>query len=216
MATGERARERWRLPAAAADALGLLAVLAGLVLLFGLTGKNFLTARTLFGVLNQLPDLLVVAAGMTLVLVVGGIDLSVGSVAALAGAVFGLAVAGWGLPVWAAGPLAPLAGLLCGLMIGGVTVGGRVPSFIVTLGMLEVARGGCYLLTGSQTQYLGPAVGWLGDPVRGLGVSPAFLVAMAVVLAAQVALARTVWGRHAVGWGRTRRRSSWPASTRGR
>src|SRR5262249_56305064 len=82
------------------DVLGMLAVLGILVVLFGLLSRNFWTWRTLQSVVNQVPDLMVVAAGMTLVVIAGGIDLSVGSVLALSGAVLGIAMAGWGWSLW--------------------------------------------------------------------------------------------------------------------
>ena len=67
--------------------------------------------------------------------------------------------------------------------------------------MLEIARGAAYRITDSQTQYIGPRVEWLARPIAGLGVSPAFLAAVAVVLVGQVILTRTVWGRHLVAVG---------------
>ena len=68
----------------------------------------------------------------------------------------------------------------------------------MTLGMLEVARAPPYRITDSQTQYIGPRVERLAQPIAGLGISPAFLAAVIVVLVGQVVLARTVWGRHLV------------------
>ena len=67
---------------------GLLAVLVVLLVLFGVLGDHFLTRVTLVTLANQIPALVVVATGMTFVLVVGGIDLSVGSVLALSSAVW--------------------------------------------------------------------------------------------------------------------------------
>ena len=81
------------------DVLGMLAVLAILVVLFGLLSRHFWTLRTLQSVVNQVPDLMVIATGMTLVLIAGGIDLSVGSVLALSGVVLGIAMADWGWPL---------------------------------------------------------------------------------------------------------------------
>ena len=79
---------------------------------------------------------------MTLVLVIGGIDLSVGSVLALAGSVLGIALVDWGWPFW----LALAAGLgiagFCGVVNGLVSVLWSIPSFIVTLGMLEWLEAG--------------------------------------------------------------------------
>jgi ribose transport system permease protein len=196
--TALRPPPRWR---ALADYLGLLAVLAGLAILFGLQSGRFLSPRTFTTIANGIPDLLVVSVGMTLVMLVGGIDLSVGSVLALSASVLGLALTAWGWPVWAAVAACLAVGALCGAVNGGVTVTWAVPSFIVTLGMLEVARGGAYLATGSQTVYLGSRVEALGAPLGRLGVSPAFLIALALVVAGQVVVSRTVFGRHVVAVG---------------
>jgi len=184
-----------------ADVLGLLLVLFALIVLFGLLSRNFWTWRTLQSVVNQVPDLMVISVGMTFVVIAGGIDLSVGSVLALSGAVLGIAMAGWGWPLWPSAVLCLAAGVACGFLNGSVCVLWSIPSFIVTLGMLEVARGAAYRITDSQTQYIGPRVERLAQPIAGLGISPAFLVAVAVVLVGQVVLTRTVWGRHLVAVG---------------
>jgi ribose transport system permease protein len=92
-------------------------------------------------------------------------------------------------------------GAVAGLLNGLVTVRWAVPSFIVTLGMLEVARGATYLVTASRSVYAGGAVGGLGTPIGGLGLSPAFLLAVGIVVAGEILLARTVLGRHVVAIG---------------
>lgn len=198
------ARGRRLLPAGATDSLGLLAVLALLVAFFGSVTDYFLTPLTFRTLLNQIPALTLVSVGMTYVLIIAGIDLSVGSVLALSGGVLGylLVQSGAGLGVAGLGALA--AGALLGCFNGFVTVRWAIPSFIVTLGMLEIARGGAYLVTGSQTLYVGGAVASIGDPVSGLGLSPAFLLALACVVVGQVVLSRTVFGRYAVAIGTNR------------
>jgi ribose transport system permease protein len=193
-------RTRLRL-AGPADVVGLLVVLAALIVVFGLASRSFWSWLTLRTIVNQVPDLVVVAAGMTMVVIAGGIDLSVGSVFALSGAVLGIAMAGWGWPLLPAAALCLAVGAACGLLSGSVCVTWSIPSFIVTLGMLEVARGAAYRITDSQTQYIGPRVEWLARPIAGLGISPAFLAALAVILVGQILLTRTVWGRHLVAVG---------------
>jgi ribose transport system permease protein len=188
-----------------ADVLGLLLVLSALIVLFGLLSRNFWTWRTLQSVVNQVPDLMVIAAGMTLVVIAGGIDLSVGSVLALSGAVLGIAMAGWGWPLGPSVALCLAVGAACGFVNGAVCVVWSIPSFIVTLGMLEIARGAAYRMTDSQTQYIGPRVERLAEPIAGLGISPAFLAAVAVVVVGQILLTRTVWGRHLVAVGSNER-----------
>jgi ribose transport system permease protein len=170
--------------------------LAALLVLFSLLADNFLTLRTLRTIANQIPDLTLVAVGMTFVLLVAGIDLSVGSVMALCGSVLGLVLVDWGWPIWAAIIAAVGTGLCCGAINGAVTVVWSLPSFIVTLAMLEIARGAAYRIADSQTKYLGVEIEPLGAPMPFLGVSPAFLVAILFVIAGQLALTFTVYGRY--------------------
>ena len=120
---------------------GLLMALALLIALFSFLGPGFFSLRTLASISNQIPDLTFLAVGMTLVLIAGGIDLSVGSVLALCSAVIGFAMVDVGLSLPMAIALAVIAGLACGLVSGSVTTFSGIPAFIVTLGMLEIARG---------------------------------------------------------------------------
>ena len=179
----------------------LAVVWVGLLVLFGLLSENFLSARTLGSLANRIPSLTVVAAGMTLVIIIGGIDLSVGSVLGLCGAVLGMALVDWHWPLWAATLLCLGAGLLAGGLNGLISVRFRVPSFIVTLGMLEVARGLAYLATRSQTKYIGAQVESLARPSSLLGASPAFFAALLVIVGGQIVLTRTMFGRYLVAIG---------------
>jgi ribose transport system permease protein len=178
----------------------MVVIWVGLLLFFGALSTNFLTARTLDTLANRVPTLAVVSAGMTLVLIIGGIDLSVGSVLGLCGAILGLAMVNWHWPLWAGALLCLGIGAVCGAVNGWVSVRLCVPSFIVTLGMLEIARGLAYLTTQSQTKYIGAPVEGLSRPVF-LGLSTAFFIACAVIVAAQVVLSRTVFGRHLIAIG---------------
>ncbi len=185
----------------AAECAGLLAVLAALVALFAALSDRFLAPETFLTIANQIPDLVVIAVGMTLVLVSGGIDLSVGSVMALGASLLGVAMTDHGWPAGAAALVAASVGLGCGLVNGVISVGAGIPSFIVTLGMLEIARGAAYLATRSQTQYIGPAIEPIGAPLPVLHLSPAVLAALALVAGGQFILSRTVLGRHLVAIG---------------
>jgi ribose transport system permease protein len=184
-----------------AEYAALIGVWVGLLLLFGALSENFLSARTLSTLANRIPTLAVVAAGMTLVLVIGGIDLSVGSVLGLAGAVLGIGMVDWHLPLSAAAALCLAVSLTAGVLNGLISVHLGIPSFIVTLGMLEIARGLAYLGTQSQTKYIGAPVEVLARPIGGLGCSWSFLLALAVMVSSQVALSRTVFGRALIAIG---------------
>lgn len=186
------------------DFLVLLAVWAGMILLFGLLRDSFFSAATLGSVANRIPALALVATGMTLVMVTGGIDLSVGSVLGLCGAVVGVVMADWqwGLPGALVASL--VVGTLVGSINGVVSVKLRLPSFIVTLGMLEIARGLAFLTTDSQTKYIGAPVESLGAPIGGLVISPAFIIALIVVACGQVMLSHMALGRHLLAIGANR------------
>jgi ribose transport system permease protein len=175
-------------------------VLVLLLIAFGLATDHFLTPTTIRTIANQLPDVLLVATGMTLVIITGGIDLSVGSVLALSGAMLGIGLADWHLSLAAAILLAGLTGAACGALNGFFVTRWALPSFIVTLGMLEIARGAAYLATASQTKYIGGPIEQVASPIV-LGLGAPFFVAVGVVAAGQFVLDRTVFGRHVVAVG---------------
>ncbi len=188
-------------PAKLIEYAAMLIIWLGLVLLFGMLSHNFLGSQTFVTLANRIPALAVVAAGMTLVLVIGGIDLSVGSMLGLCGSVMGVAMVNQHCPFWLAAVLALAVGLAAGTLNGAISVCLGIPSFIVTLGMLEIARGLSYLVTNSQTRYIGTPVEGLSKPMSGLGISPAFLVAVVVIIAGQIILSRTVFGRKLIAIG---------------
>ncbi|WP_263772074.1 ABC transporter permease [Propionivibrio soli] len=180
--------------------VGLIAALALMVVLFGSLSEYFFSAETFVTIANDIPAIAVTAVGMTFVLIIAGIDLSVGSVMALTAAVAGIAMVQWEWPLYLAVVVAMVVGTVAGLLNGAISVGWRIPSFIVTLGMLEVARGAAYIATDSRTQYIGEAVEWLSAPMFG-GVSPAFLIAIVIVIVAHLVLTRSVFGRYMIGIG---------------
>jgi ribose transport system permease protein len=179
----------------------MLLIWLGLLLAFGLLTDKFLSWRTVSALANRVPALVVVSAGMTLVLVIGGIDLSVGSVLGLSGAVLGVALKDWHWPFLACVLVCLGVATMAGVLNGLISVQLGVPSFIVTLGMLEVARGLAYLATHSQTKYLGDSLEALAQPLRHLGCSPAFLISIVVVTVTQLVLTRSVFGRYLVAIG---------------
>ncbi len=183
-----------------ADYLGMATALALLIVIFGLTARNFLSADNFRAIANQIPSAIILATGMTFVLVIAEIDLSVGSVLGWCGAVLGVALTQWNCPLWQALPLALGAGLVAGAINGLVSIRWRLPSFIVTLGMLEMARGGAHAVTQSQTHYIGAKIGGIAD-ASVLGLSLPFLLAMLIVVLAQLVLSRTIFGRYMVAIG---------------
>jgi ribose transport system permease protein len=183
------------------DYVGLLGVLVLMIFLFSRLTDNFWSYSTVSFVANKIPALTVVAVGMTFVLIVAGIDLSVGSVLGLGGVVLGIAMVSWGFPLWAAVPLCLVAGCACGLVNGSITVAWSLPSFIVTLGMMEVARGVAAILADSRTMYIGAAVEPVSASLPLILLSPAFLIALAIVIFGELTLRKTVFGRYAIAVG---------------
>jgi ribose/xylose/arabinose/galactoside ABC-type transport system permease subunit len=172
--------------------------LVGLVLLSGLLSvlsPYFLTVSNLLNVLEQTSINAVIAAGMTFVIISGGIDLSVGSIVAFSGVI--LASSLQGSP---ATPLAIAAGLAagaaCGLLNGLLITRGRLPPFIATLGMMSVARGAALVFTDGR-----PVSGFEAGfrslaTARGFGIPAPVLSAALVYLLAQLLLGRTTFGRY--------------------
>ncbi len=188
------------LPTFVTDYIGMALALALLLVIFGLSAQNFFTLTTFRTIANQVPDITIVAVGMTFVLIIAGIDLSVGSVMALAGAVLGLFLVKFNFPLPAAIAVCIVVGILCGSANGLVIIRWKLPAFIVTLGMLEIARGAAYLVTDSRTIYIGGPVEVIAESSI-LGLSLPFIIAVAIVIAGQLVLSRTVFGRYLIAIG---------------
>lgn len=179
---------------------------------------NFLKADNLLNVADQIAVIAILAIGMTLVILTGGIDLSVGSLIALSAVVTALLirdVAGaeqasvTGMTLASAGGIAvcALMGLLSGLM---VTVF-AVPPFIATLGMMLVASGLAYLLPQGQAVYQVPAsFVWLGRGSSVLGIPNAVFLALVLYVFTHLLMSRTTLGRriYAIGGNREAARYS--------
>ena len=97
--------------------LGLAGALLAMIILFSSLSDHFFSYDTLSTLANQIPDLMVLSVGMTFVLIIGGIDLSVGSVLALAASTVSVAILGWG---WSILPAA-LLGMGCAALAGTLT-----------------------------------------------------------------------------------------------
>jgi ribose transport system permease protein len=175
--------------------LGTLAGLFGLCLLLWILTPHFLTVSNLLNVLEQTAINAVIAAGMTFVIISGGIDLSVGSLVALSGVVLGtLLHAGVPMPVAIAASLG--VGFFFGVLNGLAITWGRLPPFIATLGMMSVARGCALLFTdGRPVSGFDAAFRNLAT-ARVVGIPAPVLVAIAVYIVAWFVLSKTRFGRY--------------------
>lgn len=134
-----------------------------LIFAFSFASPAFLTVNNGLTVLLQTSVIGLLAIGMTMVIITGGIDLSVGSVLALSGVIAGLVIKA-GAPVVPAMALGILAGAACGFVNGLVITRMRITPFVATLGMMMIARGVALQLTGAAPiSRLGEAFGVLGN-----------------------------------------------------
>jgi ribose/xylose/arabinose/galactoside ABC-type transport system permease subunit len=171
------------------------AALVVLIVFFGTTAPDlFLSFNNFETILQNSAVQCVVAIGMTFVILIGSIDLSVGSTMALVGTLSAMASIHIG---GAAFFLAPAIGLIIGLANAVVFVYGRIPSFVVTLGMLSVARG-LVLIIGGGWPVPVPFHGLFAD----IGVPPApFFIVIGLALVAWFVLTKMAFGRYVLAIG---------------
>ena len=179
---------------------GIVIGLIGLCLLLWILTPHFLTVPNALNVMEQTSINAIVAVGMTYVIISGGIDLSVGSVLALSGVVLAAALkADWPAPLAIAAGLG--VGAATGSINGLVIAFGRLPPFIMTLGMMSVARGAALLATdgrpisGFDAGFRSIATG------RVLGVPAPIVLTLAIYAIAHFVLSRTRFGRYVYGIG---------------
>ena len=188
-------------------------VLALLVLCVAvaIVAPAFLSTQNLINVLRQASLMIIMATGLTAVILTGGIDLSIASLLALAACFSGMLMTEgipWYLAVLGALALTTFCGLINGVMIAIV----RLPAFIVTYGMLWIAQGFAVLVAGSEVFFGFPAPFLFLGAGELIGV-PMPIVFMALVVAvAWVLLHRTPMGREIYAMGLTPKRRGLAAS----
>jgi ribose/xylose/arabinose/galactoside ABC-type transport system permease subunit len=189
-------------------------ILAGLCIVLAFISEDFRLGN-LQNVASRSSTLAIVAMAEILVIVAAGIDLSVGSVTALSGVVAAFVMVDWadmGFPGGASVAMGLLAGcgvgMLCGAINGWLWAYARIPAFIATLGMMMVARGAAYLVSGGTPIHGPPA------ELRFLGGAQLWWIPTGITLGLMLSLAvllhYTPFGRHlyAIGGNQTSARLS--------
>ncbi|QUH32048.1 ABC transporter permease [Vallitalea guaymasensis] len=131
------------------DELGLVIILVLLITIFQIQSNYFLVTKNLLNITRQISINLIVAVGMTCVILIGEIDLSVGSMAALVGVVSAYVINITG-SIFLGVTAGLLMGATMGLINGLLTVYGKIQSFIVTLAMMQITRGLALLITSGK------------------------------------------------------------------
>lgn len=176
--------------------MGLAAVVVLLMLYLSWASPFFMTAGNLTILSRQIALALIISVGMTFVILLAGIDLSVGSVVAFVSVLTGIFMVDLGLTPVVAILFALLGGSLIGVVNGTIAATTRIPSFVATLGMLAIARGLALGITGGSTisgfpsSYLQLGQGSI------LRVPIPVWIAAVVSIVAHLVLTRTTFGRH--------------------
>ncbi len=179
--------------------MGIIIALAVLCIFLSVnpnTGGSFLTQKNVFNVLRQISANLFLACGMTMVIILGGIDLSVGSIIALSGCISAGCVVRYHLPIEAAILVGIVVGIAVGMFNGLIISRTTIPSFIVTLATMNIAKGLAYVYTGGspvrvvtkEWQFIGAGY---------IGVIPTPVLILVIVLAASALIMnKTKMGRY--------------------
>ena len=183
---------------------GVVVVLLSAVAWLSISLPDFRTQPNAWAILSSASEIAIVAAGMTLVIATGGIDISVGSIIGLASIVIGILAGekGWGVGAACSAGLA--AGLVCGMANGLLIARFSVPPIIATLAMFSAARAGAYVLSdGNSISGLPPGLTDIGYE-NYLGLPGPVWVAGFALLACGIALKRTAFGRSILALGGNR------------
>jgi len=186
------------------DVLSQVAAAAALIVVviaLSIASPYFLTTNNLFNVCVQIAVIAIIAVGQTMVIITAGIDLSVGSVAGLSGVMGTMAMSSWGMPIVVGILVGVLIGALAGAVNGLLITQAKLPPFIATLGMMGVARGLTFIVSGSVAIYgLSGAFRNVGEGQ--IGPIPLPLLYMIVIaVLGHLTLSRTRLGRYAYAIG---------------
>ena len=165
--------------------------------------STFLSSSNLRNIADQIAVIAILAVGMTMVIITGGIDLSVGSLIALAAVVTAWcirAMGGVNASSWAMLGACAAAIVVCGavgVFSGLMITRFRIPPFIATLAMMQVASGLAFMITQGQSLYdIAPRFTWLGRGTDLLSLPNAVVLMLVIYVLAHYLMARTRIGRH--------------------
>jgi len=175
---------------------GPLAVLAAMLIFLWIFTDTFMKYNNLMTIFKQVCVNGLLAAGITCILIVGCIDLSIGSICAAAGCLVVVMNSVWGMNVWVSILGAVLAGGFCGFLNGFIRSKTMLPPFIITLAMNQTIRGFAYIFTNgypiTSTDKFFNSIG--SADVAGIPV-PFFILLACLIIVATI-LGRTRLGRH--------------------
>lgn len=183
---------------------GIIVVFLLLSVILSFASPYFLTRDNIISVLRQISNNIYLALGMTLVIILGGIDLSVGSIVAMCNTLtVGLMVTN-GVPMVPAILTGLALGTLAGLINGVIIANFRVPAFIVTLAMMNITKGAAYIYSGGRsTRIVDDAFNFIGTGYIGFLPLPVLYMIVLIVIFA-VIMNKTKFGTHVYAIGGNR------------
>lgn len=183
----------------------LIALLIG----FSIASPNFMQTSNMIAILQATSVNGVLAVAATLVIITGGIDLSVGTLMTFCAVIAGVVLTYMGMPLVLGLAAAIGAGALCGLLSGTFVAKMKIPPFIATLGMMLILKGLSLVISGTRPIYFNDTPGFdqisrgslIGEVIPALPIPNGVLILFLVAIAAAYILSRTVLGRYTFALG---------------
>jgi ribose transport system permease protein len=176
-------------------------VLLGLILLFSIVSDSFFTLRNLSNIVTQNTYFIIVAIGMSFVLISGGIDLSVGYMMSLVGVLTGMMMVLWNFPVWVSIILGLVLGTFLGLVNGLIVTRIRTFPLIVTLATSVIFQGISYMVSQARTFRQFPAEFEFITKARLWGIPFDVYLTVFIIVVVALIYYKTVWGTRVVSLG---------------
>src|SRR5918994_7581703 len=180
-----------------------------LMVVFSLASPNFLQTSNIISILQATSVNGVLAVAATLVIITGGIDLSVGTLMTFCAVIAGVVLTFWGLPLPVGILAAIAAGALCGSVSGTLIAKMKIPPFIATLGMMMLLKGLALVISGTRPIYFNDTPNFsmisqeslIGAILPFLPIPTGVLILFVVAIASSVVLTRTSLGRYTFALG---------------
>ncbi|MDV7145566.1 ABC transporter permease [Tropicimonas sp. TH_r6] len=189
-----------------------LLAFASLIMLligFSLGSPNFMQMSNMIAILQATSVIGVLAIGVTLIIITGGIDLSIGTMMTFCAVISGVFLTYWGLPL----PIGVLAGIgagaFCGFCSGTFVAKMKIPPFIATLGMMLILKGLSLVISGTRPIYFNDTPGFseisrgslIENIIPGLPIPNGVLILFLVAIGTAYVLSKTVLGRYTYALG---------------
>ena len=181
--------------------LGILIFLIAICIVISAVNPKFYSFINIINILRQTSYIGIIGMAVTMVFITAGLDLSVGSVLGLGGLISAIFMATFGMPVWISVIAGLLTGVFFGLVNGFLIVKGKIPSLIVTLGTLYIARGFMNVITKGRPVYpLPDTFQRLGNGTLA-GIPYSVIIVAVLLVISHFVLRNTIYGRkiYAVG-----------------